>query len=495
MRRVYCVCNLFTQYALRNIKSQYLWIGKQADRWIVKILFLSSEVVPFAKTGGLADVAGALPAALEHQGAEVRIVLPMYKEVKAERNPAQIGGNIKVHFIVNDHLYNKDGIYVDENGIDHVDNLERFVYYCREALELVKRDGFKPDIIHCNDWQTGLVPVYLKTLYGKDDFFKNTKTVFTIHNLAYTGSFDEAQWGKTGLDKGLFNVNALEYYGRFSLLKGGLVFSDVITTVSPTYAKEIQTKEFGCGMEGILRSRAKDLYGVLNGIDYGIWDPSTDKALYKNYSAEDIKAKYVNKQMLLKALGLKTDINSPLIGTVGRLAEQKGYDILAEIVSVLCDMDIGFVLLGSGEQRYQKIFRKVAIAHPSNTSVNLAFNADLAQKIYAASDIFLMPSRYEPCGLGQLISFKYMTLPVARKTGGLTDTVIEYNPETGEGNGFLFDDCRSEHLLSAIKKAVSVYKDKPSWFKLMKKIATYDFSWDRSAKRYMEIYRNVLGEK
>lgn len=458
----------------------------------MKVLFLSSEVVPFAKTGGLADVAGALPIALEHQGLKVRIALPRYKEIKVENNPVQIGKKIKVFFLVNDNLYNKDGLYVDENGIDHSDNLERFAYYCKEALELVKRDGFKPDIIHCNDWQTGLVPVYLKTLYRKDDFFKDTKTVFTIHNLAYTGSFDESQWGKTGLDKSLFDINGLEYYGRFSLLKGGLIFSDVITTVSPTYAKEIQTKEFGCGMEGILKSRAHSLHGVLNGIDYNIWDPSTDKIIYKDYSADDINAKYVNKEMLLKELGLKTDINFPLIGIVGRLAEQKGYDILAEIANRLCDMDIGFVLLGSGEQRYQRIFEKVAKKHPLNTSVNLTFDTDLAQKIYAASDIFLMPSRYEPCGLGQLISFKYLTVPVARKIGGLADTVIEYNPETGEGNGFLFNDYKPEHLLNAIRKAVSVYKDKPSWFKLIKKIATYDFSWDRSASRYMEIYKKIL---
>jgi len=459
----------------------------------MKILFLSSEVVPFAKTGGLADVAGALPVALEHQGLEVRIALPRYKEIKVEGNFARIGKRIKVYFIVNDNLYNKDGIYVDEEGKDHSDNLERFAYYCKEALELVKRDGFKPDIIHCNDWQTGLVPVYLKTLYRKDDFFKDTKTVFTIHNLAYTGSFDESEWDKTGLDKSLFTINGLEYYGGFSLLKGGLIFSDVITTVSPTYAKEIQTKEFGCGMEGILKSRARSLHGVLNGIDYDIWDPLTDKVLYKNYSADDIEAKYVNKKMLLKELGLKTDINSPLIGTVGRLAEQKGYDILAEIVNKLCDMDIGFVLLGAGEQRYQRIFKKVAKKHPSNTSVNLTFNAALAQKIYAASDIFIMPSRYEPCGLGQLISFKYLTVPVARKTGGLADTVIEYNTQTQEGNGFLFNDCLPAHLLNAIRKAVSVYKDKQSWLKLIKKIATYDFSWDRSARKYVEIYKKAIG--
>lgn len=457
----------------------------------MKILFLSSEVVPFAKTGGLADVAGALPVALEHLGHEVCIILPKYKEVQTESDTVSIGKNVRVHLVVNDAHYNREGIYVNKNGEDHTDNLERFAYYCKESLEIVKRENFKPDIIHCNDWQTGLVPVYLKTLYKEDIFFRDTKVVFTIHNLAYTGSFNQDEWEKTGLDKSLFNIDGLEYYGKFSLLKGGLVFSDVITAVSPTYAKEIQTKEFGCGMEGILKNRSKDIYGILNGIDYSLWDPLTDKALYKNYSYENIEDKYINKEMLLKELNLKTSIDAPLIGTVGRLAEQKGYDILAQIVSKLCDMDIGFVLLGTGEKRYQNIFKKVAKNHPDNTSVNLAFDATLAQRIYAASDIFLMPSRYEPCGLGQLISFKYSTVPIVRKTGGLADTVFEYNPQTEEGNGFLFTDCVPEHLLDAITRAVSVYQDKEKWQRFIKRIAQYDFSWDGPAREYEKLYRSI----
>lgn len=461
----------------------------------MRILFLSSEVVPFAKTGGLADVAGALPVALEYLGHEVRITMPKYKEVKAEGDTAILGKGIKVHFIVNNALYNKDGIYVDANGIDHPDNLDRFSYYCRETLRLIKKEGFKPDIIHCNDWQTGLVPVYLKTLYKDDPFFKNTKTVFTIHNLAYTGSFDPNEWEKTGLDKNLFCIDGLEYYGRFSLLKAGLVFSDIITTVSPTYAKEIQTEEFGCGMEGILRRRAQSLHGVLNGIDYGIWDPQNDKHIFKNYSYNNIDGKFVNKEMLLKELGLKVCPDKPLIGTVGRLAYQKGYDILADIVSELCDLDIGFVLLGTGEQKYHKILEIVAKKHKNNVSINLAFNETLAQRIYAASDIFLMPSRYEPCGLGQLISFKYSTVPVARKTGGLADTVFEYNIATEDGNGFLFSDCIPGHLLDAIKRAVSVYNDRQKWLRLIRKIAQYDFSWDKSAGEYEKLYEKVLSSK
>ncbi|NQT95414.1 MAG: glycogen synthase, partial [Candidatus Omnitrophica bacterium] len=335
------------------------------------------------------------------------------------------------------------------------------------------------------------IPVYLKTLYKDDNFFNDIKTVFTIHNLAYTGAFEKDQWPKTELPSELFDIKGLEYYGRFSLLKGGLNFADILTTVSPTYAKEIQTKEFGCGMEGILQERSKDLYGVLNGIDYEIWDPVTDKTLYKNYGPDSIEDKYINKEKLISDIGLNIERKRPLIGTVGRLAEQKGYDILAEIVAELCDMDIGFVLLGTGEERYHKIFEKVAKKHKNNVSINLTYDALLAQRIYAASDIFLMPSRYEPCGLGQLISFKYATVPVARKTGGLADTVFEYNPDTEEGNGFIFDDCSPSHLLDAIKRSISVYKEKDKWNRLLKKISEYDYSWDMSAKEYTKLYESV----
>lgn len=457
----------------------------------MNIVFCSSEVVPFAKTGGLADVAGALPIALEKQGHQVRITLPKYKMVKEKKDSAIIGKNIKVHFIVNDKLYMRDGLYGDSKGKDYPDNLERFVFYCRQSLETVKRQGFKPDIIHCHDWQAALIPVYLKSLYRNDSFFKDTKTVFTVHNLGYTGTFEKERFPATGLDESFYNIEGLEYYGKFSLLKGGLVFSDILTTVSPTYAKEVQTEEFGCGMEGILRKRSADLYGVLNGIDYQLWDPAKDKWIYKNYSPESIKDKFINKTKLISELGIKTKKDSPLIGTVGRLAKQKGFDILAEIAEQLCTLGITFVLLGTGEEKYHKIFEGVAKRHKKNASINLRFDAALAQKIYAASDIFLMPSRYEPCGLGQLISFKYATVPVARKTGGLADTITEYKPQTEEGNGFLFERPNPGQLLEAIKKALLVYKDKPRWLRLITKIAKYDFSWERSAREYGRIYERL----
>ncbi|MDD5504959.1 MAG: glycogen/starch synthase [Candidatus Omnitrophica bacterium] len=459
----------------------------------MKILFLSSEVVPFAKTGGLADVAGALPIALEDCGHEVRVIMPKYGCVKASGDSALLGKAINVRFIVNDKLYGREGIYGDKDGFDHPDNLDRFAYYCLKALEMVKEDGFRPDIIHCNDWQTGLVPVYLKSVYRDDPFFARTKTVFTIHNIAYNGVFDACQWHKTGLDKSLFNIDGLEYYGKFSLLKGGLMFSDIITTVSPTYAKEIQTGEYGCGMEGILQFRSSCLFGVLNGIDYDIWDPRRDRHIYKNYSSDNLELKYDNKRMLIEELGLDMNLGMPLIGTVGRLAYQKGYDILADIIPDMCGLGAGFVLLGSGELKYHNILSDIAKKLEKKVSINLAFDAVLAQKIYAACDIFLMPSRYEPCGLGQLISFRYSTVPVVRKTGGLADTVYEYDPDTEKGNGFVFADSTPGQLLEAVSRAVKVYNDRQRWMRLIKKIADYDFSWSASAHEYIRIYKKAAG--
>ncbi len=457
----------------------------------MNILFCSSEVVPFAKTGGLADVAAALPLALKRRGHKVKITLPKYKMVKEENNTASIGEDIKVHFIQNDKLYMRDGLYGDESG-DYSDNLERFVFYCRQTLELVKSQGFKPDIIHCNDWQTGLIPVYLKTLYSQDEFFKGTKTVFTIHNLAYSGAFPKEEFSKTGLPDSLFSVEGLEFYGKFSLLKGGLVFSDVLTTVSPTYAREIQTEEFGCGMEGILKERTKDLHGILNGIDYDIWDPAKNNSIYKNYSSESLSDKYINKEGLISELGIELAKDVPLVGSVGRLAFQKGYDLLAEIIDELCKMNIPIILLGTGDKKYHDIFEKIAQRHKNKLSINLYFDAALAQKIYAGSDIFLMPSRYEPCGLGQMISFKYGTVPLARKTGGLADTIVEYDSQNKQGNGFLFKEANASALLGAIKKAIDAYSDKNKWQSLIRRCMQYDFSWDRSAKEYNEVYEGLL---
>ncbi|MFH1202486.1 MAG: glycogen/starch synthase [Candidatus Omnitrophota bacterium] len=455
----------------------------------MKVLICSSEIVPFAKTGGLADVAGALPFALEELGVEVRLVMPKYRTVKT--NQQTLGKNIIVYFIENDAYFNRDGLYGTKAG-DFPDNLDRFSFFCKEALELVKREGFQPDIIHCNDWQTALIPVYLKSLYAEDPFFKNTKTVFTIHNLAYQGLFPKEELPKTGLPWYLFNMEALEFYGKINLLKGGLVFSDLINTVSSAYAREIQTKEFGAGLEGMLAKRKNSLFGILNGLDYRIWDPATDKFIFKSFSPKALKDKTANKTRLQEACGLKPSASTPLFGIVSRLAEQKGFDLLAGIMKDLCKMPIQIVILGTGDQKYHDLLGKIAKQYPERLSLNLKFDDPLAHQIYAGSDFFLMPSKYEPCGLGQMISLKYATIPIVYKTGGLADTIVDFDLKKKIGNGFVLRKYSQKELLAAIKRALSIYKKKPVWSGLVRHATTYDFSWKSAAANYIKLYNRLL---
>ncbi|MFA6142821.1 MAG: glycogen synthase GlgA [Candidatus Omnitrophota bacterium] len=457
----------------------------------LKVLFASSEVVPFAKTGGLADVAGSLPIALAEAGVDARVIMPKYASVKIKEDEAVIGKDSKVYFVRNDEYYNRKELYGDKFG-DYHDNLDRFTFFSREILERCKREGFVPDIIHCNDWQTALVPVYLNTNYKYDDVFSKTKTLLTIHNMAYQGLFPKEEYPKIGLDWILFSIDYFEFYDKVNLMKAGLVYSDAISTVSPTYAKEILTKEFGCGLEGVLKTRENVLSGILNGLDYELWNPATDKKIFKQYSAENIEDKYANKEALQKQLGLKVDRDIPMIGLISRLADQKGLDLIAKIIDDLLNLKIQFVLLGTGDNKYHMLFEKMAKIHQKNTSINLKFDATLAQKIYAASDLFLIPSRYEPCGLGQMISFKYGTVPVVRQTGGLKDSVTEFDPKTGNGNGFAFEDYRSDALFAAIKRALALYKNKAAWAGLVKKIMGLDYSWNTSAKEYIKLYNKML---
>jgi len=456
----------------------------------LKVLFVASEAVPFAKTGGLADVAGSLPLALEELGVDVRIIMPKYSSVKTPGSEAKIGKGIKVYFVENDDYFNRKELYGDKFG-DYQDNLDRFSFFCQKTLERCKAEGFSPDVIHCNDWQTALIPVYLNTNYKYDPFFSKTKVLFTIHNMAYQGVFSKDEYPKMGLDWVLFHIDYFEFYDKVNLMKAGIVYSDAISTVSPSYAKEIMTKEFGCGLEGVLKIREKALYGILNGIDYGAWNPATDRKIFKNYSLESLSDKYLNKEKLQKELGLKVDRDVPMVSITSRLADQKGLDLLAKIIDDLLNLKIQFVLLGTGDNRYHALFTKMAAAHPKNTSVNLRFDATLAQKIYAASDIFLLPSKYEPCGLSQMISFKYGTIPVARQVGGLKDSVKEYNPKTGEGNGFVFEEYKPDIFFSAIKRALALYKNRVVWFNLMKKAMGLDFSWKESAKEYIKLYGQI----
>ncbi|MFH1407269.1 MAG: glycogen synthase GlgA [Candidatus Omnitrophota bacterium] len=452
----------------------------------MKIAYCSSEVVPFAKTGGLADVAGSLPQALEALGHEVAVFMPKYKTVKISGKNTTVGKNVKVYFIENEKYFGRDNLYGDKTG-DYPDNLDRFSFFCRETIEFMKKIKFKPDIINCNDWQTALICIYVK----KDPYFKNTKTVFTIHNLSYQGLFSKEELHKTGLGWEYFNMEALEYYGKINLLKGGIVFSDVISTVSPTYAKEIQTQQFGCGLEGILTKRSGRLFGIVNGIDYEIWDPEKDKKIFKNYSVKQLKDKYINKTSLQEELAITSDENIPMLGMISRLVDQKGFDILSGILDKLLPLKVQFVLLATGEPRYHVLFEEKAKKF-HNLACILRFDATLAQKIYAGSDIFLMPSLFEPCGLGQMISLKYGTIPLVRKTGGLADTITDYNPLDDTGNGFVFEEYNSAKLFDTIRRALASYENKIAWRKLVMRAMKCDFSWNASAKEYIKLYQKTV---
>ena len=460
----------------------------------LRVLLASSEVVPFAKTGGLADVAGSLPLALEEQGVDIRVIMPKYASVKVAGDRTTIGKNVKVYFVENDEYFNRKELYGDKFG-DYKDNLDRFAFFSREILERCKKEKFVPDIIHCNDWQTALVPVYLNTLYKYDPFFADTKVLYTIHNMAYQGLFSKEEFPKMGLDWILFNINYFEFYGKVNLMKAGLVYSDAISTVSPTYAKEILTSEFGCGLEGVLKTRENVLSGILNGIDYNLWNPQKDTKIFKKYSIDSLQDKYVNKEMFQKELGLKVDRNIPMFGMISRLADQKGADFVADIIDKMLNMKTQFVLLGTGDNKYHIIFEKIAKKYPLSASISLKFDAVLAQKIYAASDMFFVPSRYEPCGLSQIISFKYGTIPVVRQTGGLKDTVQEFDPKTGKGTGFTFIEPRSEDLFGAVKKSLSIYKDKPLWTSLVKSVMNLDYSWKTSAKEYINLFKGIIKKR
>ena len=450
----------------------------------------ASEVVPFAKTGGLADVAGALPLALEKEGQEIIIVMPGYKAVRNSKaqirqlkegvSISSIGKNIKVYFIENDKFFSRDSLYGDKNG-DYPDNLERFSYFCKRTLELLKEINFKPDIIHVHDWQACLVPVYLKALYKNDPFYKNTRTILTIHNIGYQGLFAKEEFPKLGLDWSLFNIEGLEFYDKINILKGGMEFSDIINTVSPTYSKEIQTKEFGFGLEGVLNRRKNSVFGILNGLDYDIWNAETDKYIAKNFSAKDLSGKAKDKADLQAFCKLPLKEKVPLFGIVSRLAEQKGFDIIAEEIDTICKLDLQMVILGTGDLKYHQIMEEMVKKYPKVISLHLKFDDALAHKIYAGCDIFLMPSKYEPCGLGQLISLRYATIPLVFKTGGLADTV-------NADNGFIFDRYSKDELIKTIKKSVAAFSNQKKWSGLTDKAIKSDFSWGESAKKYLQLY-------
>lgn len=467
----------------------------------MRILFCASEAVPYAKTGGLADVAGALPKALAQLGMEVMLILPKYKQVGFQteeiislgdrellvigESPCKEIEGVRVLFIRQDELYLRDSLY------GYPDDGVRFTFFNKAVLALIKKLEWKPDVIHCNDWQTGLIPVYLKTILGGEPFYKGIATIFTIHNLAYQGNFPPELLQLTGLPLELFSFDKLEFWGQFSFMKGGIVFSDLITTVSPRYAEEIQTAEFGVGMEGALSYRKERMRGILNGIDYEVWDPANDEFLVVPYDGTSLERKKENKRYLQREIGLP-ERDVPLIGMVSRLASQKGFDILLSAMEALFGRDIQMVILGVGEKEIEEGLKEKEQRHPKKLKVFIRFDERLSHLIYGGCDIFLMPSLYEPCGLGQMIAIRYGTVPVVREVGGLADSVEEFNPAEGKGTGFLFSEYSPQALLRGVEKALELYGNKKAWKKVQINCLKKDFSWSTSARKYIEVYNEAI---
>lgn len=474
----------------------------------MNVLFAASEAVPFVKSGGLADVIGSLPRALQASGVEVRIILPKYEEIPAairERmTPVKEFGvyvgwrhqycglqelamdGIHYYFIDNEFYFKRQGIY------GYGDDAERFVFFSRAICEAIPYMGFEPDVIHCHDWQTGLVPFILKAHYHHIEAYRRYRTVFTIHNLKYQGRFSrELLQDLLGVGDSYFHKEGLEFYGDGSCMKGALVYSDLITTVSETYAEEIKTPYFGEGMDGILRSRSADLIGIVNGLDNDFYDPMKDPDIAVNYR-NSLSKKRQNKTAFQEEFGLPVRPEVPVIGLVSRLVEQKGLDLIEHILEELLQEDIQFLLLGTGEWKYEQLFKDAAERYPDKVSAHIRFQESLAHKIYAASDLFLMPSQFEPCGLGQLIAFRYRTVPVVRETGGLKDTVIPYNEITGEGTGFSFANYNAHELLFTLKRALEIYAQPEKWTRIIGNISKTDFGWGQAAKQYKQLYSRLL---
>ena len=476
----------------------------------MNILMLSSEVAPFAKSGGLGDVLGALPQNLAVQGNDVRVMLPKYgliaekfiSEMKFELYTyVPVGWRNKYCGVFS---IKKDGVtyyfidneyYFGEKCLYKWDDLERFAFFDKASLEILPKLDFKPDVIHCNDWQMGAVPVMLAAYYKQNDFYKDIKTVFTIHNLKYQGIYSvDAVKDFLSLGDEYFTDDKLEFHGCANLMKGGIVYSNVVTTVRPTYAQEIKTYTGGERLDGLLSARSNSLYGILNGIDYDEYNPKTDPNIVYNYGVRDVsEGKKKNKMALQEQLGLPVDGEKVMIGLVSRLVDQKGLDIIAGAMGELLQLDMQFVILGTGEERYEEMFRHYAWCNPDKVSANITFSNEMAHRIYAASDLFLMPSLFEPCGLGQLIALSYGTIPVVRETGGLKDTIMSYNEFTGEGNGFSFYAPDANDMTFTIKRAISFFADKAIWKKLCQRAMKEDFSWTESAKEYLKIYSNLTG--
>ncbi len=475
-----------------------------------KILMCSSEVAPFAKSGGLGDVLGALPQALAALGNDVRVVMPKYGCI-----PGEYVEKMEFCFFIYVPLgwrrkycgvfkLEKDGVtyyfidneyYFGDPYLYKWNDLERFAFFDKASLEILRNLDFKPDVIHTHDWQTGMIPVILKAYYGEDEFYRGIKTVFTIHNLRYQGIYSiDTVADFFSLNAGYFTDDKLEFHGCANLLKGGITYSDYVTTVSPTYAEEIKSPLGGEKLDGLLSARSNSLFGIINGIDYDVYNPKTDKFIFENFDTRSYRTKKKNNKIRLQEqLGLPVDGEKAMIGIVSRLVDQKGFDLLAAVMGDLMNLDIQIVVLGTGDAKYEEMLRQTAWYNPTKMSANITFSNELAHKIYAAADIFLMPSLYEPCGLSQLIAYSYGTIPLVRETGGLKDTVIPYNKFTGEGTGFSFYAYNAHDMINTLRMALELFADKSVWYKLVLNAMKLNFSWDESAKKYEELYKNLLG--
>ncbi len=476
----------------------------------MRVLFVASEAAPFIKSGGLGDVAGALPKALAQKGTDVRVVIPKYKLIKSEMKEkirfnkwftVKVGwrerfcgvwecfyNGITYYLLDNEYYFNRDGLY------GYYDDGERFAFFDRAVLDMLRQIDWQPDLIHCNDWQTGMLPVLLKFQYKKNDsFYWNMKTVFSIHNIAFQGVFDPKVLPELfGFSMELYENTALQFDDGVSYMKGALYYSDIIATVSNTYAGEIQTQFYGERLDAVLRDRSYALRGIVNGIDFDEYNPKTDKFISQNYNANSVRKKVNNKLALQKELGLEVNENIPMIGMVTRLTKQKGLDLVKYMAErMLNENNVQLVVLGTGEGHYEDYFKWLDYAYGNKVSANIKFDNGLASRIYAGSDMFLMPSLFEPCGLGQLIALRYGSVPIVRETGGLKDTINPYNQYTGEGNGFSFANFSGEELYNTIKFALWVYGDKIQWRKLMKQAMICDNSWNKSADAYLSMYREL----
>ena len=501
--------------------SSFLHFSKKPTP--LKIILATSEVVPFAKTGGLADVCGALPIELSRLGHEVVVIAPAYRQIHQSGQPLQETGlkldipignkivtgsllesylpdsRISVYLVQQDDYFDRAQLYREQEK-DYKDNCERFVFFSRAVLESIRLLPLEPDILHVHDWQTGLIPAYLKTEYQATPQFKDVATVLTIHNLAYQGQFWHWDMLLTGLDWKYFNWHQMEFFGHLNLMKTGIVFADSINTVSPRYAREIQQHPLGCGLEGILQQRGDVLSGILNGVDYNVWNPQTDQHLAANYNAANWRqGKAACKAALQNEMGLPAETDVPLIGIVGRLADQKGFDLIAATIGQWTQADSAqWAVLGTGEEKYHRLLLALAEQHPDKFAVRLEFSDQLAHRIEAGADIFLMPSRYEPCGLNQLYSLKYGAVPVVHETGGLADTIIDatqQNLQAGTANGFSFADYSPAALDEALRRACQARRQSDVWDQLVTTGMGQDWSWANSARQYVQLYQNTLSRR